>query len=111
RPGSEGAGLRLAGDADGPRERRGRRSCRLGGRSAIDVREGPLDLVVERAFDVDQLLCDLARPLEQRTVGAQPCEAEVGEARLPRAEQLPLAAQLEIDLGQLEPVRRLDERL
>jgi hypothetical protein len=38
-------------------------------------------------------------------------EAEVGEARLPCAEQGAPAAQLEIDLGELEAVARVDERL
>ena len=67
--------------------------------------------VVQRAFVVDQLQCRRAGPLEEGPVDPQPREAEVREARLPRAEQLALAAQLEVDLGQLEAVRGLDERL
>ena len=38
-------------------------------------------------------------------------EAEIGEARLARAEQGAAAAQLEVDLGELEAVGRVDERL
>ena len=53
----------------------------------------------------------LAGSLEQGAVGAQAREAEVAESRLARAEQLALAAQLEVALGELEAVGRLDERL
>ena len=42
---------------------------------------------------------------------AQPGEAQVGEARLARAEQLSLAADLEVALGELEPVGRRHHRL
>ncbi len=42
---------------------------------------------------------------------AQPREAELPEAGLTRAEELALAAQLEVALGELEAVSRLDERL
>ena len=48
-----------------------------------------------------------ARPLEQVAVAAEMREAEVGEARLPRAEQRAAAAQLEVDLGELEAVARV----
>ena len=48
-----------------------------------------------------------ARPLEQRPVAAEVREAEVGEAGLARAEQLAAAAQLEVDLGELEAVGRV----
>src|SRR5439155_18347973 len=44
-------------------------------------------------------------------VGTEPREAEIGEAGLPGSEQLPAAAEVEVDLGELEAVRRLDERL
>src|SRR2546426_450697 len=44
-------------------------------------------------------------------VCAQAREAEVREAALARAEQLALAAQLEVPLRELEAVRRVDERL
>ena len=71
------------------------------------IGEPCLDLVVERAADVDQRLRRFARPLEQRPVGAQACELQVGQPRLARAEQLAFAADLEILLGELEPVRRL----
>ena len=54
---------------------------------------------------------ELARSLEEGAVGAEAREAEVAEARLARAEELALAAELEVALGELEPVRCLDERL
>ena len=60
---------------------------------------------------VEQRAGGLARPLEQRAVGAELREAELGETRLTRAEQPALAAQLEVLLGQLEAVGRRDERL
>ena len=49
-------------------------------------------------------LRELAGALEQRPVGAQAREAQVAEPRLARAEQLALAAQLEVALGELEAV-------
>src|SRR6185312_2385024 len=54
---------------------------------------------------------EIACALEQVAVGAQAREAEVAEPRLAGAEQLPLAAQLEVAFGELEAVGRLDERL
>src|SRR3712207_8782755 len=54
---------------------------------------------------VEQLLRRPPRLLEERPVGAKPRETEIGDPRLPRAEQLPLAAQLQVDLRELEPVR------
>ena len=48
--------------------------------------------------------------LEQLDVLGQPREAERLHARLAGAEHLPLAAQLEVDLGELEPVAVLGER-
>jgi hypothetical protein len=57
---------------------------------------------------------DLGAPagaLEQRRVVGQPREAEAREARLARAGQLALAAQLEVDLGEREAVGVLRERL
>ena len=44
------------------------------------------------------------RALEQLGVLGQPREAEAGQAGLARADELALAAQLEVDLGQLEAV-------
>src|SRR5207237_10896726 len=67
--------------------------------------------VLPRAVLGRELARELAGALEQLAIGAEPCEAEIRQARLPRAEQLPLAAQLEIALRELEPVARLDERL
>ena len=50
------------------------------------------------------------RAIEQRSVGGQPRHAELGHARLARAEHLALAAQLEVDLGQPEAVGVLGQR-
>src|SRR5215475_14107033 len=82
-------------------------------RQRIDLRTGEktVDFVVQRAFVGDQLLRELARPLEQLPIGAQTREAELRQPRLPRAEQLALAPQLQVLLRQLEAVRRRDERL
>ena len=80
-------------------------------RGELAVGEEALDLVVQRAGVVDELAGRLARPLDQVAVGAQAREAEVGEAGLARAEQLALAADVEVDLGQLEAVGRPDQRL
>ena len=52
----------------------------------------------------------LARSIRSRSI-PQLREAQVAPARLPGAEELTLAAQLEVDLGELEAVGRLDERL
>src|SRR5262249_35062997 len=51
------------------------------------------------------------RPLEQRAIVPQACEAKIRPARLPRPEQRARAPQLEVSLRQLEPVGRVDERL
>ena len=73
--------------------------------------EAGVDLVGERAFDVDERAGGLARTLEERAVGAQARELQIGEPGLARAEQLPLAADLEVFLRELEAVRRRHERL
>src|SRR4051812_41236016 len=67
-------------------------------------------LVVERAVCVDERPRSLARALEQLAILAQARELQIAEARLSRPEQLPLAADLEILLRELEAVRRRDER-
>ena len=73
--------------------------------------EDSFDLVVQRAFVVDQLLGELPGLLEQPAIAAQTREAKLREPRLTGAEELALAADLEVDLGQLEPVVRGHERL
>ena len=55
---------------------------------------------------VDELAGRGPRALDQVAVGPQPREAQVGEPGLARPEQLALAAQLEVDLGELEAVGR-----
>src|SRR5437762_1409142 len=86
-------------------------TMRLRERARLGVPEQPLDLLVERPDVVDELACDFARALEQRAIGAQAREAEVGQTCLPRPEELALAPDLEVLLGQLEAVGRRDERL
>ena len=73
--------------------------------------EDALDLVGERTLVVDQALGSGSRALEQRAVVPPVDEAEVGEPGLARAEELALAPELEVALGELEAVGRVDERL
>ena len=81
----------------------------LRGDSVFRERGG--ERLVVRPVLVDQFQGGGAGALEQRAVGAQLREAQVAEARLAGAEQLALAAQLEVALGELEAVGRVDERL
>ncbi len=53
----------------------------------------------------------VSRTLEEILVAAETDEAQVGVAGLPRTEELALAADLEVALGELEAVRRRDHRL
>ena len=59
---------------------------------------------------VEDLARPHPRPLEQLDVLGQAREAERLQAGLARAEHLPLAAQLEVDLGELEAVAVLGQR-
>ena len=70
-----------------------------------------VDLVVQRPFVVGERVGLGACQLEQRAIGDEPRVPEVREPGLARAEQLAGPAQLEIDLGQLEAVGSLHERL
>ena len=73
--------------------------------------EARVDVVRERARRGRQLpRAARARSSSARS-SAEVGEAEVGESRLARAEQLAAAAQVEVDLRQLEAVGRVDERL
>src|SRR4051812_21308217 len=71
----------------------------LGGRFALC--EERVDLVRERARVERLVLRSRAGALEQRAVAREPGEPQVGEARLLRAAQLALAAQLEVLLREL----------
>src|SRR5262249_55267040 len=75
----------------------------------LDVREEGGGDVLERA------LADLGsnRPcaLQQVAVAPETGKAEVGETGLTRAEQSASTAELEVDLGELETVARVAERL
>src|SRR4051812_20314227 len=72
----------------------------------LAVGEEALDLVVQRARLGDEGIRSHARALDQVAVGAEAREAQVGEPGLARAEQLALAADVEVDLGELEAVGR-----
>src|SRR5207248_4411751 len=73
--------------------------------------EEALDLVPDRALLVHDLGGDRPRALEQRAVAAQACELEAEEPGLTGSGQVALAAQLEVALGELEAVGRLDQRI
>src|SRR5437762_2438412 len=64
----------------------------------VELGEDAVDLVRKRPLEADELVRGPARLLEQRPVGPQAREPQVREPRLPHAEQLALAAQLEVDL-------------
>src|SRR5207237_4662266 len=68
-------------------------------------------LVEERPRGARELARDRPGPLEQRPVETDVREAEVGRAVLAGAEELPAAAQVEVDFGELEAVGRGDERV
>src|SRR2546430_2269778 len=82
-----------------------------GSRLELGPREEGSDLVLKRTGSGAQLMGGGAGPLEQRPVEANVGEAEVADAVLARAEQLAAAAQVEVDLGELEAVGRCDKRL
>src|SRR5262249_35858310 len=89
-------------------------AARSGAMAAATLTPGQvhvLDGVAQRPLDVDEVVCELARPLEQRPVLAQLRELEIGQPRLSRSAQLPPAADLEVLFGELEPVGRAHERL
>ena len=85
----------------------------LRSRQRVDLGTGEeaVDLVVQRAFVRDELPRELASAFEQLTVGSQAREAKLGETGLARSEQLALAAELQVLLGQFEAVGRVDKSL
>src|SRR5919199_651191 len=99
----------------------GRVSIPLGAKIRAPLREPamiltqPLRVAAKRlnrvAVVLLQLLCPSPRLRDQLPVADEARELQVGEARLPRPEQLALAAQLQVDPRELEPVRDVDERL
>src|SRR5712692_5517955 len=89
----------------------GLRTWPLRSRGWRGVGEFRLDFVVQWAVHVDQALRCLSRALEQVPVRTQARELQVAEPRLPRAEQLALAADLEVLLGEREPVVGRNQRL
>src|SRR5262249_24441573 len=82
-------------------------------RQRVDLRarEETIDFVVERPFVRDQFLGELPRPFEQLAIGAQAREPQLPKSPLAGAEQLALAAKLQVLPRELEAVRRRDERL
>src|SRR5262249_35679827 len=90
---------------------RARRSCVSGKCFALDGGEALRDLVCERAGVVDQFVGKVTCALEERTITPKLSELQVGQARLARSQQLAAAAELEVDLGEVESVSRSHERL
>src|SRR4029453_9757380 len=80
-------------------------------RSQVVLGEQALDFAVQRAAVVDEPPRHLPRQLQEIPVGPQLGEAEVGQARLARTEQLSFAAELQIYFGKLETVVARRERL
>src|SRR5205807_7279079 len=80
-------------------------------RARRSVGENAVGLVRQRAFVRDETRGLLTCLREQGAVGDEAGEAEVGEPGLACAEQLAGAPELQILLGQIEAVRRVDERL
>src|SRR5512147_836092 len=76
----------------------------------LRLAEEPLDRVVEERLALEPRR-QLLGPLQEVAVRAEAGEAQVGQPGLARADELALAADLEIALGELEPVRRRDHRL
>src|SRR5687767_13670724 len=76
----------------------------------IRIGEEPVDLVRQGPLLVDELGGPPAGANEKPAIPCQACEAKIGKARLPRPEQLAFSPQLEVDLGEAEPVGGLDER-
>ena len=59
---------------------------------------------------VDDVEGGVAGEADQLAVAAQRCEPQVAASLLGRAHQRALTAQVEVDLGQLEPVGRRHQR-
>lgn len=76
----------------------------------LGLAEEALDLGLEKRLSLE-LGGQFLRSLEQVAVGPQAGEAKVRDAGLPRTDELPLTADLEVPLGELETVGRLDHRL
>src|SRR5437660_7906978 len=89
--------------------KRARRSDVSGKRFGLDRGESLLDFVRQRPCVLDEVRGERAGALEQRTVAAELRELQIREPRLPRTQQLAAAAQLEVDLRELEAVGGADE--
>src|SRR5579885_2779691 len=80
-----------------------------GGRLAVS--EQAVGRVLPRAVLLAQPVGKPAGLLDQVAIESEPREAQVAPPRLARAEQRALAAQVQVGLGELEAVGRVDERL
>src|ERR671925_1636556 len=95
----------------------GRVSRPLGAKIRAPLREPAMILiealrrVEKRTVVVRELGCPVLRLRDQLAVARQAGEPQIREPGLPRAEELTLAAQLEVDLGEPEAVRGANERL
>src|SRR4051794_3021185 len=97
----------------------GRVSCPLGAAmrcplcepAMIRIDEHSVGLVLPRAVLVAELRGEVAGTLDQLAVGTELREPQFAPSRLPRAEQLALPAQVEVDLRELEAVGRPHERV
>src|SRR5215211_6778706 len=81
----------------------------------IRIGEQTPELVLERLEDLVVAFEELGRPAprthDEVTVPRETSELQIRKTGLARAEQLALAPDLQVDLGELETVRDLDERL
>src|SRR5437764_12462476 len=73
--------------------------------------EDALRLPDYRTARREHLVGERTGALEQRAVLAEVGEAQIADSGLPRTEQLATAAELEVDLRELEAVRGRDQRL
>ena len=81
-------------------------------KAALDgVRSGALPGVAELGVGGEDAGGELAGAQQRVAVARQAGELEVGHARLARPHHLPLAADLEVAVGELEPVVGLEQRL
>ncbi len=103
------------GDASDPERRSGGSSQRTTNRAAQASMSAPAKSSFTASCSgpgsTRELAADRARSLEERTVATDVREVQVGKTRLARAEERAAAAQVEVDLRELEAVGRRDERL
>src|ERR1700722_14809237 len=84
---------------------------RSGERRRVGAVEQAVGRVVPGAVGLEERACEHPRALEELSIDAQSREPELADAGLAHPEQLALAAQLEVALGEHEAVTDLDQRL